>query len=140
MSIHGYDVHTRVQECPISTKYGQQLNPAVNHEESRSSGQGYSEYQCCGSVCGGSHHIFSQVQLFSLLFLHGAFSYFLTSNPPLNTLEGIYEIYLMAPEGIWKPRPDAYANRKERIMYWEGKITEKRDRIQVMLEVVELDQ
>ena len=46
----------------------------------------------------------------------------------------------MAPEGIWKPRPDAYANIKESIMYWEGKITEKRDRIQVMLEVVELDQ
>ena len=46
----------------------------------------------------------------------------------------------MTLEVILNPGSDSYANVEERIMNLEGNITEKRYRIQVMLEDVELYQ
>ena len=42
------------------------------------------------------------------LFLHSVLSYFPKYKPSLVTLEGIYEIYLITPEGRWNPVSDAY--------------------------------
>ena len=46
----------------------------------------------------------------------------------------------MTTYGRWNPRSYSYAKSEESIMYWKGNITEKRYRIQVMLEDPELDQ
>ena len=40
------------------------------------------------------------------LFLHGVLSYLPLSNPSLAKLEGIDEIKLITPEGIWNPGSD----------------------------------
>ena len=55
-------------------------------------------------------------------------------------LERINEIHLMTTGGIWNPGFYAYVKSEEIIMDWEGSITYKQDRIQFMLEDVELDQ
>ena len=46
----------------------------------------------------------------------------------------------MNTEVIWNPGSYAYAKSEKIITDWEENITEKRDRIQVMLEDVEIDQ
>ena len=75
-----------------------------------------------------------------MLFLYGVLSYAPTYNISIATLEGTYEIYLMTPKDRCNPESDAYVNREESIMYWQVNITDKRDRIKMMLEDLELYQ
>ena len=82
---------------------------------------------------------FPNFVIHNTLFLHGVNSYLSASKPSLAALEGKYEIYLMNSEDIWKPGSDAYPKIEEIIMDWEKSIKYKQYRIQVMLEVVELD-
>ena len=122
MSINRKGVRTRVQEYPISTKYGKQHNSTVHRNRIRHIGQGHIKNPLHISICGGSQHIFSNFYIRITLFLYGAFSYLLRSKPSLVTIEGTDEIHLMNPEGRWNPGSDTEMYSEDKIMGWERNI------------------
>ena len=74
------------------------------------------------------------------LFLHGVFSYFFPSKTSATTIELSDEIYLKTPKRFMEPRIRCIRKEWKNIMDWEGNIIEEQDRIQVMLENVDIDQ
>jgi hypothetical protein len=85
------------------------------------------------------HSIFFPETSFQiLLLLWGTFSYFSTSKPMAQFMEGTEEVYLLTPSR-WYPHCDAYAMNKEQMIDWEGNMIEKQARNQIILSAVHAD-
>jgi hypothetical protein len=61
------------------------------------------------------------------LALWGIFSYFPTSKPSKETLNGTKDVYLLTPD-IWNPHADMYALNEESMIDWEGNLREVKER------------
>jgi hypothetical protein len=66
------------------------------------------------------------------LTLWGMFSYFPTSKPTTLLLQETKDIYLLTASR-WNPHDDSYATNEENMLDWEGNMTEKKDRVQILL-------
>ena len=72
------------------------------------------------------------------LSLQGIFSYFPTSKPTGEMMNGSEDIYVMTPSR-WNPHSEAYAANEENMIDWEGNMIEKKDRVQILLSDIEDD-
>jgi hypothetical protein len=72
------------------------------------------------------------------LSLWGTFSYFPTSKPTAEFMQGTEEVYLLTPSR-WNPHCDAYATNEENMLDWEGNMIERRHRSQILLSDVRDD-
>jgi hypothetical protein len=61
------------------------------------------------------------------LALWGIFSYFPTSKPSTETLNGSKDVYLLTPDK-WNPHADMYAINEESMLDWEGNIKDVKER------------
>ena len=82
---------------------------------------------------------FKDDDLWIPLSLEGVFSYFPTSKPTKQQAEGIGNVYFLTPEGGFNPHTDVYAKNEASMIDWEGNMIGKRDRVEILLEDVELD-
>ena len=89
-----------------------------------------------------SHHslFFPKEEVRIPLMLWGIFSYFPTRSPTVQDLID-FEDHLLAltPEGHWNPHSDSYARNEENMLDWEGNIIAPKDRAQIMLEDIPID-
>ena len=74
------------------------------------------------------------------LLLCGTFSYFPTRKPTTKDLVD-YEEFLLAltPEGHWNPNTDVFSRNEEAMLDWEGNVIPLKDRPQIMMEEIEVD-
>jgi hypothetical protein len=72
------------------------------------------------------------------LSLWGMFSYFNTSKPTSDSMNGAEEVYLLTPSK-WNPHCDAYATNEENMLDWEGNMIQRKDRTQILLETIPED-
>ena len=82
--------------------------------------------------------IFDETEFKIPLSLHGIFSYFPTSKPTVEDLNGLEDVYLITPP-VWNPHNPAYAINEEGITDWEGGIVEKKHRRRILLSDVPID-
>jgi hypothetical protein len=73
------------------------------------------------------------------LSLWGIFSYFPTSTPKNEQINGCDNVYLLTPNGIWNPHSDAYACNEENMLDWEGHMVERQHRKQILLSELQED-
>ena len=73
-----------------------------------------------------------------LLLLWGVFSYFPTSNPTEEFLQEAEEVYMLTPNQ-WNPHNEAFAHNEASMIDWEGNMVEPRDRQQILLSEVPVD-
>jgi hypothetical protein len=66
------------------------------------------------------------------LLLWGTFSYFVTSKPAAEFMQGTDDVCMLTPSR-WNPHCDAHAMNEDSMLDWEGNLIEKRDRSQIML-------
>ena len=72
------------------------------------------------------------------LLLWGIFSYFLMSKPTEEFLQETEEVYMLTPNR-WNPHDEAFAHNEASMIDWEGDMVEPRDRQQILLLEVPVD-
>ena len=72
------------------------------------------------------------------LMLWGVFSYFPTSEPTEEFLQETEKVYMLTPNH-WNPHDEAFAHNKAAMIDWEGNMVEPKDRQQILLSEVPVD-
>ena len=73
------------------------------------------------------------------LSLWGIFSYFPCRCPTNLELNECNNVQLMTPDGSrWNPHSDVYARNEENMLDWEGQLVEKKDRVRILIEDIDV--
>ena len=72
------------------------------------------------------------------LSLWGVFSYFPTSKPTTDEMNGNDEIYMLTP-ARWNPHCDSYARNEESMLDWSGNMTSEKERKRIVLSEIDDD-
>ena len=73
------------------------------------------------------------------LSLWGIFSYFPCRCPTDLELNECNNVQLMTPDGSrWNPHSDVYARNEENMLDWEGQLVEKKDRVRILIEDIDV--
>ena len=70
------------------------------------------------------------------LQLHGIFSYFPTTKPTLEMLQGCEEIYMLT-SSIWNPHKTAYASNEESMLDWQCQLVNVNHMRRILLKTVD---
>jgi hypothetical protein len=70
--------------------------------------------------------------------LWGMFSYFVTSKTTALQMMELENIYLLTPSNM-NPHCDSYATNEENMLDWEGKMIQRKDRVQILLSDIQED-
>ena len=73
------------------------------------------------------------------LRLDDVFSYFPSSKPSNELLNDCTKVLLLTSDGPWNPNSDVYSRNEDNMLDYKGEMTEKEDRVRVLMSEIEDD-